>query len=163
MHVRAYTSEHSGYRGRGMPKTKSPPPAGAKERGFAGFGRKRKIRPHKGAGSAWQSWAPSPKLQMAAVLTTNYVEMVKTPTIRKSRSREAPSKLPQALRGTVHFRKTPGGQGFKSKSCGPSGLDEGRTGIGACENLRMAAVLTTSSHIVVKTAVICKRRLLKTC
>ena len=63
----------------------------------------------------------------------------------------------------AHFRKTPDGQGFKSKSCESGELGEDGPNIGACENLRMAAVLTTSSHIVVKTAAIRKRRLLKTC
>lgn len=61
------------------------------------------------------------------------------------------------------FRKIPDGQDFKSKSCESGELGEDGPNIGACENLRMAAVLTTSSHILVKTAVICKRRLLKTC
>lgn len=83
---------------------------------------------------------------MAAVLTTISVEVVKTPVIRKS-----------------HSSETPDGQDFKSKSCGSGELGEDGPSIGACENLRMAAVLTTSSHILVKTAAICKRCLLKTC
>lgn len=97
MHVRAYTSEHSDYREKGIPKTESPPPAGAKGRGFAGFGRKRKIHrpeglPARRRRSAWQAWAPGPELPMAAVLTTILVEMVKTPAIRKRRLRETTAK-----------------------------------------------------------------------
>ena len=42
---------------------------------------------------AWQAWAPGPKLQMAPVLTTTRVEMVKTGAIRKLHSREISSKL----------------------------------------------------------------------
>ena len=56
----------------------------------------------------------------------------------------------------ARFRKTPGEQGFKSKSCESSELDEGETSIGACDNLQMVGVLTTSSQIVVKIAAICK-------
>lgn len=63
----------------------------------------------------------------------------------------------------ARFRKTPDGQDFKSKNCGSDELGEDGPNIGACDNLRMAAVLTTSSHILVKTAAIRKRRLLKTC
>ena len=42
---------------------------------------------------AWQAWAPSPKLQMAPVLTTIRVEVVKTGAIRKLHSRAIFSKL----------------------------------------------------------------------
>ena len=42
---------------------------------------------------AWQAWAPGPKLQMAPVLTTIRVEVVKTGAIRKLHSCEISSKL----------------------------------------------------------------------
>ena len=46
----------------------------------------------------------------------------------------------------ARFRKTPGGQGFKSKSCESGELGAGRPSIGARGKLRMAGVLTTSSR-----------------
>lgn len=42
---------------------------------------------------AWQAWAPGPKLQMAPVLTTIRVGVVKTGAICKLHSREISSKL----------------------------------------------------------------------
>ena len=62
MHLRAYTSEHSGYRGRGMPKTESPPPAGAKGRGFAGAGCKRKTHRPEGSDRCLASIGARPQI-----------------------------------------------------------------------------------------------------